>query len=134
MRRLILIVIAVAIACLPVTGSDFYKNVGVRQAERIIRDHEGKGTLVLLDVRSAGEYANGWIRGAVNINFWSKDFVDSVSKLDRRATYLVYCASGVRSSGAMKKMKELGFGRIYNLKGGMFAWKAKRGEVVKGGG
>ena len=114
----------------PLMAGSFYRNVNVRLADNLIREHEGKGDLVLLDVRKPGEFAGGYIKGAINIDFWSKGFVDSVSKLDRKMTYLVYCASGVRSSGAMKKMRKLGFEKIYNMKGGMFAWRTAKLPVT----
>jgi rhodanese-related sulfurtransferase len=128
-------VFTLLIACLglsPMIAGDFYKNVKVKQAANLIRDHEKKGGLTILDVRSPGEFSNGFIKGAINIDFWDKGFADSVLKLDKSGIYLVYCASGVRSSGAMKKMKELGFKKIYNMKGGMFGWRAARLPVTQG--
>jgi rhodanese-related sulfurtransferase len=104
----------------------FYLNIKTAQAEKLIREHEGKGDMVILDVRTPGEYTDGHISGAVNIDFWSKGFADSVSKLDPKQVYLVYCTSGVRSGGAMKKMRKLGFERIYNMKSGMFGWRAAK--------
>ena len=93
-------------------------------------EHEGKDDMTLLDVRTPGEFGRGYIKGAINIDFWGKGFVDSVSKLDKSRIYLVYCASGVRSGGAMKKMRNLGFEKIYNMKGGMFGWRAAKRPVV----
>ncbi|MFA5816969.1 MAG: rhodanese-like domain-containing protein [Bacteroidales bacterium] len=114
----------------PMVGGNFFRNVKVKQADKLIREHEMKGDMTILDVRSPGEFANGYIKGAINIDFWGKGFVDSISKLDKNRIYFVYCASGVRSSGAMKKMRSLGFGKIYNMKRGMFGWRAAKLPVV----
>jgi thioredoxin-like negative regulator of GroEL len=38
---------------------------------------------------------------------------------------LVYCASGVRSGQAMKAMAAKGFKEVYNMSGGMSAWKVE---------
>jgi phage shock protein E len=114
----------------PVTGGNFFRNIKVAQADKLIREHEGKGDLVILDVRKPGEFAAGHIKGAINIDFWSKGFAGSASKLDKEQTYLVYCTSGVRSGGAMKEMRKLGFAKIYNMKKGLFGWRAAKLPLV----
>jgi rhodanese-related sulfurtransferase len=123
MKQLSILFLISVLGLTPAHGGNFYRNIKAKQAEKLILEHAAKGDLIILDVRSPGEFEKGFIKGAININFWDKDFVDSVSKLDPKAIYLVYCASRVRSSGAMKKMKSLGFEQIYNMKGGMFAWR-----------
>ena len=45
----------------PIMAGSFYLNVNVRLADKLIREHEGKGDLVLLDVRKPGEFAGGYI-------------------------------------------------------------------------
>lgn len=131
MKKVLLILLMASTGLTMSFGGDFYKNIKARQADKVISQHEGSRDLVILDVRTPGEFARGYIRGAVNIDFWSQGFVDSVSKLDRKVIYLVYCASGVRSAGAMKKMRQLGFEKIYNMKGGMFSWRAIGFPVIK---
>jgi len=126
MKHFILILLASVLGITPMMGVDFYRNIKVKQAVKLIREHENKDDMTILDVRSPGEFANGFIKGAINIDFWGKGFVDSVSQLDKDRIYLVYCASGVRSGGAMKKMRSLGFRKIYNMRGGMFGWRAAR--------
>jgi len=119
------------IAILPAFTGNFHKNISVKQADKIIRENDGGGSLVILDVRTPGEFSKEHLAGAINVDFWGKNFADSVSKLDRGKIYLVYCTSGVRSRGAMKQMRTVGFTRIYNMRGGMFAWKAARMPVEK---
>jgi rhodanese-related sulfurtransferase len=112
-------------------GGNIHKNISVHQADTLIRNHDGKPDFVILDVRTPGEYSAGYIRGAKNIDFWSDGFAESIVRLDRHAIYLVYCTSGVRSSGAIKKMRREGFTRLYNLKSGMIGWRAAGMPVVK---
>ena len=84
---------------------------------------------VLLDVRTSNEYNAGHIANAVNYNVMdSLAFLQQVSVLDKNKTYLLYCRSGHRSGIALNKMKELGFRKVYHLKGGITDWT---GEVVK---
>ncbi|MCX6225649.1 MAG: rhodanese-like domain-containing protein [Bacteroidia bacterium] len=123
-KYLLLTFLVSALGFFPASGGNLYKNIKIAQADTLIRNHEGKADLVILDVRSPGEFSARHIRGAININFWDSGFTDSVSKLDRERTCLVYCTSGVRSSGATKKMSKLGFIKIYNMKRGMFGWRA----------
>ena len=77
----------------------------------------------LIDVRSTGEFNSGNIAGAKNISFPSADFEKKVSKLDLGKPVFVYCRSGNRSKMAGKLLLEMGFKEVYNLSGGIMAWK-----------
>lgn len=78
---------------------------------------------VLLDVRTPGETSRGVIPGALLIDFNSADFRARLEALDREKTYLVYCASGVRSQRACQLMQTLGFQQLYELQGGYARWQ-----------
>lgn len=78
-----------------------------------------------LDVRTSGEFNSGHIAGAQNIDWNGPDFATAVAHLDKDQPYLVYCASGRRSSEAMDKMQSLGFKRLYNLEGGIQSWQSQ---------
>jgi rhodanese-related sulfurtransferase len=86
---------------------------------------------VILDVRSAFEFGGDRIAGARNLSFTSKNFKTEVEKFDKSKTYLVYCASGSRSAGAVNTMKAIGFNKIYNLKGGIDHWKSEGKPVTR---
>jgi len=114
-------------APLPAAGSDSgYKDVNVAEFARLASEKEN----VILDVRTAKEYQISHIAGAVNIDVSSKDFEQKVAALDKNKTYLVHCASGVRSVRACKALDKLGFPNLYNLSGGIRAWVAA-GEPVE---
>ncbi len=77
----------------------------------------------LLDVRTPGEYKKGFIEGARLLDIFSDEFEAELNKLDRNATYYVYCASGGRSAECAEKMQGMGFKKVYDLDGGMGAWR-----------
>ena len=77
---------------------------------------------VLIDVRTAGEFAGGKLRGARNIDIMSSTFVSQIKNLPKDKTYLIYCRSGNRSAQACEIMGEEGFGNVKNLSGGILRW------------
>lgn len=79
--------------------------------------------LVILDVRTPKEFDQGHIEKAINIDFYSSSFKKDLSRLDRKKSYLVYCRSGNRSMQALKIMKELGFGKVASMTGGIIKWQ-----------
>jgi len=78
--------------------------------------------VVILDVRTPGEFAEGFIEGAQNIDFQSENFENEIAALDKKATYAIYCRSGNRSGQAAKIMHDAGFHDVYNLDGGVIDW------------
>ncbi len=86
---------------------------------------------VLLDVRTAGEVAQGYIEGAENIDITQPGFMDKVAKFDKNQPIYVYCKLGGRSANASEKLATAGFTKVYNLMGGFDAWKAAGNPVVK---
>ena len=78
---------------------------------------------LLLDVRTAGEVANGKIENSTNIDFNAVDFKAQLAKLDPKKPVFVYCAKGGRSGKTTPTLEELGFTEIYDLEGGFAAWK-----------
>ena len=78
--------------------------------------------IVLLDVRTPGEIADGKISGALEIDYFGDDFAAKVDKLNKGDHYVVYCKSGGRSAKSVALMKEKGFAKCTNLEGGYTAW------------
>jgi rhodanese-related sulfurtransferase len=67
---------------------------------------------VVIDVRTAAEYAAGHIAGAQNIDVEAADFSSRISTLDGTTPVLVYCRSGRRSATAAEQMAAAGFSDI----------------------
>jgi len=78
---------------------------------------------VILDVRTPGEFKEGFIKQAINIDYNDAGFEGQINKLDKSKSYFVYCLSGGRSGSAASFMRENGFKQVYELKGGMMAWR-----------
>lgn len=87
--------------------------------------------VLVLDIRTAREFAAGHIAGATNINYLSGDFSNRLAQLDRSKSYLLHCASGGRSTNALPKLARLGFTNVIHLDGGFKAWQATGNPVVK---
>lgn len=86
---------------------------------------------IILDVRTSAEVAKGKIAGAINIDYYKADFYKKVAKLDHNRPILIYCAAGVRSLWAMRKMKRMGFKKIVNLKRGFDNWRKMGFAITK---
>ncbi len=80
----------------------------------------------ILDVRTDEEFEGGYIAGALNIDVLESDFINKVSVLDKTKPVFVYCHSGGRSSDAANELVLQGFTQVYDLKGGISAWKSQK--------
>jgi len=85
----------------------------------------------LLDVRTPFEFKQGYIKGAKNINFFDKNFLEEVNSFDKSKPIYVYCKSGHRSGMAVKQMSKLGFKEIYELKNGIINWVRNNNQIEK---
>jgi len=83
--------------------------------------------LVILDVRTKGEWRHGHIPNAIHIDVHG--FESHVEKLpkDKSRPIICFCAHGVRSASACQILAQLGYGSLYNVGGGMSGYT---GEVV----
>lgn len=86
---------------------------------------------VILDVRTAGEYAQGHLNGAVLMDIRQSTFKQQLSKLDRNKPVFVYCLAGSRSEAAAAAMVDMGFKQVYDLDGGIRAWTQAKKPIVK---
>ena len=87
------------------------------------------GTIV--DVRTAGEVAQGKIERAVEIDFYSPDFLDQVSQISKDQEVYLYCAVGARSEEAARMLIQQGYTKVYHLEGGIQGWSQEGLPVVK---
>jgi phage shock protein E len=78
--------------------------------------------LVVLDVRTPEEFAEGHVDGAVLIDFYDADFAEQLAALDPDVPYLVICRSGNRSGQTLGIMEQLGFASAADVDGGIIAW------------
>lgn len=80
--------------------------------------------VIILDVRTPGEFMEGHLVNAINIDVENPSFAAEIEKLDKTATYAVYCRSGRRSANAVATMKDAGFSSLFNLNAGVQEWAA----------
>lgn len=85
---------------------------------------------VVLDVRTAQEFNQGHVPGALNLDIGDPQFRKKVGELDKSKTYLVHCARGVRSARAAKLMSTMSFANLFDYHGGFDEWK-KSGKPVE---
>lgn len=96
------------------------KNITDNEAyELLLKDK----TIKVLDIRTPEEFFQGHIKDAINIDFYASDFQSSLSALDSDTTYLIYCASGRRSSYALSAFKQAGIKHVLHMNRGFNSWR-----------
>ncbi|MBK9730772.1 MAG: rhodanese-like domain-containing protein [Chitinophagaceae bacterium] len=108
-------------ACSQTTTTAYHNADNKAFAEQLEKEN-----VVILDVRTPEEYKEGHIPQSVLLNYYDSDFETKIDALDKNKTYLVYCASGGRSSKASAMMSGKEFKEIYNLQGGFSKWNGAR--------
>jgi len=99
-------------------SSIWYVDVNISEAKQMI---ESNPNLVILDVRTQEEYDSGHIENAVLIPV--DDLPGRIGELDKERETLVYCMVGGRSVMASEILVTNGFKAVYNMLGGIRAWK-----------
>jgi len=84
----------------------------------------------LVDVRTYREYAEGNLPEAILMDIRLPSFDSLICQLDRTRPVFVYCRVGRRSLEAAKILEKNKFRIVYNLDGGIVAWKEKDKAVV----
>ncbi len=107
------------------------KVINVAQARSLIAEKQGRPDFVILDVRTAEEFASGHLQNAVNIDRYKPEFKSIISELNRNYTYLLVCRTANRSAQVAVIMKELGFREVYDLSGGIVQWEKDGNPIVK---
>jgi phage shock protein E len=95
-----------------------YRKISPQEAKAMMADEN----IIIVDVRTPGEYEQGYIPGAALI---PNETISTVSKPqaleDTNAVILVYCRSGSRSAQAARKLVSLGYTQVYDF-GGIIDW------------
>ncbi|MDD3942182.1 MAG: rhodanese-like domain-containing protein [Sphaerochaetaceae bacterium] len=96
-----------------------YRKIPPQLAKEMMDSGE---SLVIVDVRTSSEYAQGHIPHAILI---PNETISTSTRPDLlpdpQATILVYCRSGSRSSQAARKLVSLGYVNVYDF-GGINDW------------
>ena len=102
-----------------------YRQVNAEEAATMMEEESG---YIILDVRTAHEYSEKHIPGAINIPNETIGTEDIPELPDKEQLILVYCRSGNRSKQASEKLVKLGYTNIVEF-GGINDWT---GETVSG--
>jgi len=122
-------ILIIFLFCLYIIGSckNCFETVDVKKFEELIKEDK----VTILDVRTENEFKSGHIEKAINIDYYSEDFIKKCKDtLDKNNTIAIYCQSGSRSKESAKLLTKENF-TVINLKGGMDNWKKYNKKTVK---
>lgn len=122
MKKFIALIAAPLLFLLAACGGTSAK-INNLNADGFVSEIKNSG-VVVLDVRTPGEFAAGHIENAINIDVEGMTFDSEIAKLDKNVEYAVYCHSGRRSAIAAEKMTKAGFNKVANLEGGIISWQS----------
>ena len=84
----------------------------------------------LFDLRPADAYAAGHISGAKPLTAEQLQNPDSLKKY-REKMVILCCDNGIDASAAVRRLHAAGFTKVFNLRGGLAAWRADSLPLVR---
>ena len=112
-----LFAIVIAVVSLTVLAKDA---VDIKPAELLAAD---SSEWLILDVRSAEEYAEGHVPGAINIPHTDVAAQMSIIQTYKDKPVVVYCRSGYRAGKAADILLEADFSDVRHLEGDIMGWR-----------
>ncbi len=94
----------------------------INLAEALTTIQKQEAGLRIVDVRTRGEYEEGHLPGAINMNIADPNFPIMLQELDKSAPVLIYCRTGRRSGIAVNILEGMGFTHVLHMKDGWIAW------------
>lgn len=115
----------VTVACnSQISDSEVFKRVNNTEWHSALS--EADVTPQIIDVRTQGEFEEGNIEGAINIDFLEEGFIEKMNGvLTKEETIYIYCRSGGRSAKAAKLLEADGYLDIIELKKGYSGYDKK---------
>jgi rhodanese-related sulfurtransferase len=95
-----------------------FKTITPQEAKSLI---DNRDELLLIDVRGQDELYEGYIEGSTLMPLW--DIIKGTRRPPQNKPILLICAVGGRSLALGQLMSKNGWNEVYNLKGGISAWK-----------
>ena len=104
---------------------------GAKVSQLQATQYINQGKTLVLDVRSADEFATGHLPNAKNIPL--AEINNRLKEIEKSKNAVVFtvCATGVRSSNAVSVLNKAGFAQVFSLDGGTEAWKTQGMPIVK---
>jgi rhodanese-related sulfurtransferase len=104
-------------------SQNIYKKLSVIQCDSLIHANQNNPNFVILDVRTESSWKQDHLYGSIFRNYYDSDFEQQLDELPKHKLYLIHCQAGSRSAKAFTKMQDLNFAEVYELRGGISAWK-----------
>lgn len=109
-------VLLILTLCLTACGDKGYKIITSTEAQDLL-----KNDAILIDVRSAEEYSEFYIKDSINVPLDNiQELLDLIE--DKETVIILYCQTGERSKEAAKELAKLGYKNLYSLDGGLINW------------
>jgi len=87
-----------------------------------------------LDVREDHEFSQDCARGATHVGrgIIERDIESLIP--DKQAEIILYCGGGYRSALAAENLRQMGYGNVISMAGGIKAWRDAGYPMEQGGG
>jgi rhodanese-related sulfurtransferase len=95
------------------------KRISNLEFEALILDRD----IQIIDIRTAAKFEKGHIPGARNMVFGANGFDQKLNLFNEKVPVLIYGSVGGRSYIAGKRLVNIGFEEVYDLKNGIKGWK-----------
>lgn len=126
-KRFSLVLVLLLLSVSPV-GAAVSRNLSAAESRALLQKD---GRVFLLDVRTPAEYQQVRLEGARLIPI--DQLLRRQAELPKDRPILVYCAVGSRSSQVANYLVRQGYGEVYNMYGGIWAWQLRGLPVLQGG-
>jgi thioredoxin 1 len=126
MKNLLVLLVITILAASQATAQQKLDAAGFEKQLATAKDAQ------VLDVRTKGEFGADHLKSAMNAD-WNNptEFAERTKFLDKTKPVFVYCLGGGRSDKAAEALAKQGF-QVYDLVGGMRAWKGTNKPYEKG--
>lgn len=116
MNRILFVVVALLLTAVPVFSAG-YKNISSPEAKRMIEQNKN---VILLDVRTPGEYRQARMKGSILIPI--NEIERRLQEVPKGRPVIVLCAVGSRSNLVAGFLSGKGFSEVYNMQDGIIGW------------
>lgn len=86
----------------------------------------------VLDLRKAEAFAEGHITGARHFDPGQLGTASEALRKYKERPLIIYCDRGVTAAGAARELVRQGFTKVFNLRGGLAAWRAENLPLARG--
>ncbi len=110
------------------SGQSTVKKISKQDYDNLTKD----GKISVYDVRTPGEFSQGYLKNAKNSNWLDGSFSKEIETIDPKKPVIVYCKMGGRSAKAAQALEQKGFTTIYELDGGYDKYMIESAAKIEG--